>query len=137
MKRAKAHDGGPHAHAPQHRVRVAVRVTYETVHDFYAATTGDLSYGGVFIATEAPPAPGTDLTITMFFPGGRRVEAEGRVRWVRTPDLAMEDRPAGCGVAWSVCGPSAVDAIERFLEDSHSEPLAHNGLVAVPAAAAV
>ena len=82
------------------RVEVAVDVTVETEHNFYAGITGDLSYGGVFVVSDQPPAPGAAVSVSIRLPDGGRIRAQGAVRWVRTPEFATPECPPGCGIAW-------------------------------------
>ena len=104
------------------RTRVAVKVTLETAFDFYGGTTGDMSYGGVFVATEAPPPTGAEVTLAIDLPSGGRVTAVGIVRWVRPPDLANPDRPAGCGIAWQAADRRSAGAVRRFLSEQQAAP---------------
>ena len=97
------------------RVHVALDVALETQQDFYAGITGNLSYGGVFMRTESPPAPGSSVQVDIRLPGGGRIRARGCVRWVREKDTASDDRPAGCGVAWQAIDRRSLTAVRRFL----------------------
>ena len=82
------------------RVEVAVDVSMESQHNFYAGITGDLSYGGVFVVTDTPPGPGSAVSVNIRLPDGGRIRAQGAVRWVRTPEFATPECPSGCGIAW-------------------------------------
>ena len=99
----------------QSRVPVSVQVSLETDYDFYAGTTGDVGYGGVFVATETPPPPGSEVRLAIHLPDGGTVNASGCVRWVRTPDFAEAERPAGCGVAWQSLDRRSLSAVRRFV----------------------
>ena len=69
------------------RVKAQVRVSLEASHNFYAGITGDVSYGGVFIVTDDPPAPQSEVKVLITLPDGHVVRATGSVRWVRTRDF--------------------------------------------------
>lgn len=97
------------------RLRVAVDVSLETQHNFYAGITGNLSYGGVFMMSDTPPAPGSSVQVEINLPGGGRIRARGIVRWVRAADIASPECPAGCGVAWQAIDRRSLQAVRRFL----------------------
>lgn len=99
----------------ERRIPAAVEVSLETDYDFYAGTTGDFSYGGVFVMTETPPPPGSEVRLAIHLPDGGTVTASGCVRWVRTPDLAEPERPAGCGIAWQALDRRSLVAVRRFV----------------------
>lgn len=47
-------------------------------------TCANVSRGGVFVATAEPVAPGRRLLLELDLPGGRIVEAIGRVAWTKS-----------------------------------------------------
>jgi uncharacterized protein (TIGR02266 family) len=66
------------------------------------AFTRNIGVGGAFVVTEAPPRPGTPLTVFIHVPGtDAPIEVRGEVRWssasgapgmgVKFADLAVED----------------------------------------------
>jgi uncharacterized protein (TIGR02266 family) len=97
----------------QNRIPAAVEVSLTTDHDFYAGTTGDVGYGGVFVVTETPPPPGSEVRLAIHLPDGGTVHASGCVRWVRTPDLAAAELPAGCGIAWQALDRRSLVAVRQ------------------------
>jgi hypothetical protein len=74
---------------------------------------GNLSSGGMFIASEDPPRPGRRLLVRIHSQDGTPpVEALARVAWQKlgTPE------PAGVGVEFVSPSPTARAAIERILD---------------------
>jgi uncharacterized protein (TIGR02266 family) len=73
---------------------------------------GNLSSGGMFIATADPPRPGRRLLVRIHGPDGAPpVEALARVAWQKpgTP------HPGGVGVEFVLPSPATRAAIERIL----------------------
>jgi Tfp pilus assembly protein PilZ len=73
---------------------------------------GNLSHGGMFIATPDPPRPGRRLIVRIHAqPGAAPIEAIARVAW-QTPGAAPD---AGAGVEFVGTSAKARAAIDRFL----------------------
>jgi uncharacterized protein (TIGR02266 family) len=83
---------------------------------FFTGLTGDVSRGGIFVATWAPLPLGTDVTIAFVLPGGHQVTAPGRVAWLKEAQSAGEgeDSP-GMGISFTSLSAEDRQAIERFL----------------------
>lgn len=92
------------------RVHIEVEVSLESDSHFFTGFTGDLSTGGVFVATYRRLAVGDAVHIRFMLPTGE-VQGQGRVRWLR--DARSELGP-GVGVAFDGLDAGAKDAIERF-----------------------
>lgn len=76
---------------------------------------GNLSNGGMFIATADPPGPGRRLLVRIHTPDGAPpIEAVARVAWQK-PRAATDAPDAGVGVEFLGASPSTRAAIERFL----------------------
>lgn len=104
--------------APDHdERRRARRVPLETsvgVHaaaQFLSGRTGDLSTGGLFVATADPLPVGTLVTIALVLPDGQRVTVDATVTWVRGPHAGTE----GMGVKITRVGDADARAIARHL----------------------
>lgn len=91
---------------------------------FYTGKTGDLSTGGLFIATETPLIVDTQLVLSFVLPDGYRVSAAGTVAWVRAPRYRPHELPVGMGVRFEALEERDRRAIEHFLE---SKPAFHYG----------
>jgi len=79
---------------------------------------GNLSTGGMFIATAEPPSPGRRLLIRIHAPDGLAIETVGRVAW-RAHGAGAPER----GVGVEFIGPSAATraALERIVSGAPSE----------------
>lgn len=76
---------------------------------------GNLSPGGMFIATSDPPGPGRRLLVRIHTTDGTPpIEAVARVAW-RQPGAAAGNTEGGVGVEFVGPSPSARAAIERIL----------------------
>lgn len=62
---------------------LAVEVSRDSESNFFTSVTGDISDGGVFVATDEPLPVGTPLRLFLRMPTGD-LEARGDVAWVRT-----------------------------------------------------
>ncbi len=78
------------------RAGVTVRVDYATVDEMFSEFTRDINEGGIFIETEKPHQPGTEVSMQFHLPGSNEVvQTIGRVVRVSTGDVAT---PAGMGI---------------------------------------
>lgn len=93
---------------PRLSMQVALDVT--SGHNFYSASTRDISSGGLFIETDAVVPVGTELVVTLKFLD-RRVEAPCEVVWA----LSDGDRPIGVGVRFVNLQPLVRKKIEEFM----------------------
>ena len=76
------------------RAQLIVRVDYSTVDEMFSEFTSDINEGGVFIETDNPQPPGTEVSLHFNLPGSERiVKTTGFV--VRTSD---GDGFEGCGM---------------------------------------
>jgi uncharacterized protein (TIGR02266 family) len=106
-------DRNRRAHA---RVALSVSVDFETDHNFYTGVAGDISEGGIFIATHVPPPTGTEVVLHLTLPGGEApVVVEGAVRWIRTLKASCEGSPPGCGIAWRELSDDVAAQIAHFV----------------------
>lgn len=98
------------------RMEIETDIGFYSDTNFYTGFTGDISDGGIFIATWNLLPVGTTLTVSFVLPGGHQVLAEGRVTWVRdtdTPELGVHP---GMGVFFErLSGPDR-QAIQTFIE---------------------
>jgi Tfp pilus assembly protein PilZ len=79
---------------------------------------GNLSSGGMFIATSDPPGPGRRLLVRIHTrDGAPPIEALARVAW-RQPDAVLGAEECGVGVEFVGPSPAARAAIERVLDDA-------------------
>jgi uncharacterized protein (TIGR02266 family) len=102
------------------RFRLEVEVSFTSESQFYSGLTGDISEGGLFVATYHLRPVGTRLDLALTLPSGE-VHARGNVRWVRD---AHGDTPPGLGVELDALSVEARKAIEVFLRQR--APLYHD-----------
>lgn len=98
------------------RAVLEAEVGLEGANRFYTGKTGDLSQGGLFIATDTPLLVGTELVLSFVLPDGYRVSAEATVAWVRAPRYRPHELPAGMGVRFDALSAEDHRAIEHFLD---------------------
>lgn len=103
------------------RVKMQAAVDLHSDANFFNGFSADISDGGLFIATVAHVAIGTEVDLDFSLPGGQKVKARGVVRWVREVDDRHHDQFPGLGVQFVDLDPMAADAIHRFV--SSREPM--------------
>ncbi len=93
------------------RVEVKVEVSFASDSQFFVGLSGDLSEGGIFVATwrALPVASAVDLALSL--PDGP-VFARGHVRWVR--DSVEGGAAPGLGIAFEYLNPIDRARIEAF-----------------------
>jgi uncharacterized protein (TIGR02266 family) len=110
------------AHA---RAHLHVEVTLESDHNFYIGVAGEVSEGGVFVATYCPPPVGSLVTIDIQLPEtSEPMLLAGVVRWVRSADESSDERPTGCGIQWLEPSADAVESIRDFV--ARRDPVLYN-----------
>ena len=92
-------------------------VTLGSESNFYTGFSGDLSEGGIFVATyEKLLPPGTAVEVALALPNRSPIKVMGRVRWVReTTDHSPGIFP-GMGIQFDGMHPEALSAIKSFLQ---------------------
>lgn len=79
-----------------HRTDLIVRVDYSTIDEIFSEFTRDINEGGLFIETEKPRQPGTEVAMQFNLPGNAEfVRTVGRVVRVTNGD---DVTPAGMGI---------------------------------------
>jgi type IV pilus assembly protein PilZ len=94
--------------APRAHIEVEVSLTSES--HFFVGLTGDLSGGGLFVATWSAVPVGAPVALAVSLPDGP-VLARGHVRWVRD---AAEGRAPGLGVAFESLSDEDRARVEAF-----------------------
>ncbi|MDQ3038126.1 MAG: PilZ domain-containing protein [Myxococcota bacterium] len=93
------------------RVRIEAEVGGHSGSHFFSGRAGDVSSGGLFVATSDPLAIGTELTLGLVLADGDHVVVDGIVSWVRGPHAGLE----GMGIRFAELAPDVRDAIARQL----------------------
>ncbi len=98
------------------RAAVTVRIDYSTVDEMFSEFTRDINEGGLFIETEKPHEPGTEVAMQFHLPGTDEVlQTLGRV--VRVSPGAPGVTP-GMGIEFDELSPEdrrRIDQIVRAL----------------------
>jgi uncharacterized protein (TIGR02266 family) len=93
-----------------------IRLTYSDVDTFVEKFSGNVSRGGLFIATKQPLAVGTVLRFEFQLKQGTPVvKGEGEVIWVKPFDAAAPTKPHGMGVRFTRLDPDSRSVIDRAL----------------------
>jgi uncharacterized protein (TIGR02266 family) len=101
------------AQGPREPVEANVGASSET--NFYVGFSGEISEGGVFVATYATLEVGALATVHVSLPGGFEFKVPGRVHFVRDPmDMSDEAEP-GMGIKFEVLPPDQRELILRFV----------------------
>jgi uncharacterized protein (TIGR02266 family) len=98
------------------RVGVTVRIDYATVDELFSEFTRDINEGGLFIETEKPRQPGTEVSMQFHLPGSQEVlRTLGRVVRVSRGLIGC---PAGMGIEFDELTPDdrvKIDGIVQAL----------------------
>jgi len=99
---------------PRVDIEANVGATSET--NFYVGFSGEVSEGGVFIATYNTLAVGTAVAIAVSLPGGFEFKVPGRVHFVRDPMDMMADSEPGMGVRFEGLSGANRELVLRFIQ---------------------
>jgi uncharacterized protein (TIGR02266 family) len=94
--------------APRRKLEVDVGIRSDS--HFFAGLSGDVSKGGLFVATYAEVPLGGKVMLDFELPNGA-VLVEGTVRWQR---VATDNAPPGIGIQFENVAPAMLALIERF-----------------------
>jgi uncharacterized protein (TIGR02266 family) len=97
------------------RQRLEANLGATTQSNFYVGFSGEISHGGVFLATYEAFPKDTSVRMLVTLPGGFEFECDGYVRFVRDPmDFASESEP-GMGIQFEALSEEARDLVMRFI----------------------
>lgn len=95
------------------RSGLTVRIDYATVDEIFSEFTRDINEGGLFIETEKPHLPGTEVSMQFHLPGSDDVvETVGRVVRVSRGDAGA---PPGMGIEFDELDPDDRKKIDRIV----------------------
>ena len=101
------------------RASLTVRIDYSTVDEMFSEFTRDINEGGLFIETDKPHEPGTEVSMQFNLPGSDfALKTVGRVVRV-TPSAS--GRPGGMGIEFDELTPddrTKIDQIVRALRSN-------------------
>lgn len=124
-----------HLHGGMKNVRVDVRmpVGLESGGARWAATSVNVSLGGIFIEMPRLFQPGTEMLLDFQLPGAPPVPllVRGKVAWLNRPEGKIKrDLPVGMGVEFTKMAPEAQNVLGLFLAASAAEGTAIDGQLA-------
>jgi uncharacterized protein (TIGR02266 family) len=95
------------------RSALTVRIDYATVDEIFSEFTRDINEGGLFIETEKPHLPGTEVSMQFHLPGTDEVvETIGRVVRVSRGGAGA---PPGMGIEFDELNPDDRKRIDRIV----------------------
>ncbi len=98
------------------RVEIEAVIGFHTETNFFTGFSGDLSDGGLFLATWDLLPMGSELTLSFVLPEGRQIRARGRVSWVREPPRTSDEtHEPGMGIVFEDLGEADKAAVMRFI----------------------
>lgn len=98
---------------PGEREQLEANVGATTESNFFVGFSGDISEGGVFVATYLTLDVGAKVEVLVTLPGGFEKKIPGTVRFVRDP-MDMDSEP-GIGVRFDRLDEEARELILRFI----------------------
>lgn len=104
----------PRERRSRERVRIEADIGFQSETNFFTGFSGDLSDGGLFVATYDLLPIGTELTVSFVLPEGHQVTARGHVSWIREPIAHDSELHPGMGVAFDEVSEEDRAAILRF-----------------------
>ena len=102
------------------RVNLRVDVSLSTEDNFFQGFSENLSEGGVFISTLAPPAIATEVNLSLSVGDDEHVDVRGVVRWIRVDE---NGEATGCGVQFTDLSTQGERAISLLVAQSEKDPL--------------
>lgn len=98
---------------PRQNVEINIGATTES--NFYVGFSGEVTEGGVFLATYEVHPRGTPMHMLITLPGGFEFRADGIVRFVRDPFDMTADAEPGMGIQFENLGPQQRELVLRFI----------------------
>ncbi len=86
-----------------------------TESNFFVGFSGEISEGGVFLATYDTLPVGTRVEVLITLPGGFEFQAPGFVKFVRDPMDFTADSEPGMGIAFEALPTKSRDLVLRFI----------------------
>ena len=104
------------------RSPLTVRIEYATVDEMFTEFTRDINEGGLFIQTDKPHDPGTEVRMQFNLPGSAEVlRTVGRVVRV-TPSIL--GKPGGMGIEFDELTPEDRRKIDEIVRDLRTRGIA-------------
>lgn len=105
---------------------VKVDMTLTSESNFFVGFAGDISEGGIFLATHDLLPLGTEIDIECHLPDDDSpMRLSAKVRWHRPLEALNKDVPAGFGAEFEELNEDDCERLQRFVADR--EPLFYPG----------
>lgn len=102
------------------RLALQAKVNVRSDTNFYMGFSENISEGGIFLSTIAPPNIGDDVELNIEGEDGKSIAVKGIVRWHRVlPDNSL----SGCGIQFLNLSNEAKNAIEKIIASLRRDPL--------------
>jgi len=102
------------------RVELKAQVTVSSETNFFTGLSENISEGGVFISSLAPPDLGTVIdTEISTGEGGQAIKVSAEVMWIRTE----QGQPVGCGCRFLNVDEVTAARLKDFIARGGREPL--------------
>lgn len=98
---------------PRETVEANLGASSET--NFYVGFSGEISEGGVFVATYNTLDVGSLVSVHLSLPGGFEFKVPGHVHFVRDPMDMNDDAEPGMGLRFEALAPDQRELILRFV----------------------
>lgn len=98
------------------RAQLAVKVGLEHGNNFFTGFSGNISNGGLFVATHQTLPIGSQVELFFEMPDGHAIATLAEVRWVREYNPMAEDAPPGMGFCFVNLRHDDNVLIERYID---------------------
>jgi type IV pilus assembly protein PilZ len=103
-----------HERRKSERVGLVVRVTYHSVDEIFSEFARNINEGGIFIETDSPQQPGSEVVLQFQLPGNDElIEVSGIV--VRTTRGDESDDSSGMGIEFGNLNTGARQRINELI----------------------
>jgi len=109
-----------HERRKTERVGLVVRVTYQSVDELFSEFARNINEGGIFIETDSPQQPGSEVELQFKLPGSDElIEVTGTV--VRTADGRSPGDSAGMGIEFGNLEIGARQRINQLIRQLRAD----------------
>lgn len=119
-EKASADDGKPgeeRRRFPRASLSLLIQYRFDTLEDFLAEYSTDISLGGMFIRTHEPREEGALVYLQFYLrDGAKLIEGLGRVVRSIPPEAAAEQRVPGMGVEFLNFDEPSLELIRQIVE---------------------
>jgi uncharacterized protein (TIGR02266 family) len=102
------------------RIALKATITIESENNFFTGFSENISEGGVFVTTPAPPPVGSQISVEVNIDDSPSIQVMGEVRWHR---IDSEGMISGCGVKFINLERAVARQLQGMLYQSPQVPL--------------